>query len=79
MALFIIVAMALMHKDGIPSRLGGFGRCSTSVACVWVCLVYWGLVVVGVFVFGLGSMRLAVFLSRAIRFSCLVSDFVMGV
>ncbi len=29
-------------------------------------------------VFGLGSMFLAVLLSRVIRFSCFVSDFVMG-
>jgi hypothetical protein len=28
--------------------------------------------------FGLGSIRLTVFLSRVMRFSCLVSDFVMG-
>ena len=33
---------------------------------------------VGVLVFGLGSMLLAVFLSRVMRFRCLVSDFVMG-
>jgi hypothetical protein len=32
----------------------------------------------GVLVFGLRSMNLAVFLSRVIRFNCLVSDFVMG-
>jgi hypothetical protein len=30
-----------------------------------------------VFVFGLENMRLAVFLSRVIRFNCLVSDLVM--
>ena len=40
--------------------------------------MYWGSVVVGVLVFVLGSMRLAVFLSRVIRFSCIVSNFVMG-
>ena len=38
----------------------------------------WGSVVVGVFVFGLGSMFFAVFRSRVMRFSCPVSDFVMG-
>ena len=32
----------------------------------------------GLFVVWLGSMRLAVFLSHVMRFSCLVSDFVMG-
>ena len=36
-----------------------------------------GSVVVDVLVFGLGSMLLAVFLSRVIRFNCFVSDFVM--
>ena len=35
-------------------------------------------IVIGVFVFGLGSMPLTAFLSRVTRFSCLVSDFVMG-
>ena len=29
-------------------------------------------------VFGLGIIRLTVFLSRVMRFSCIVSDFVMG-
>ena len=77
-ALFIIVAMALLHRAGITSSLGGFGSCSTSLACVWVRLVCWGLVVVGVLVLGLGSMLLAVFLSCVMRFSCLVSDFMMG-
>ncbi len=33
----------------------------------------------GVLVFVLGSMRLAVSLSRVIRINCLVSGFVMGV
>ena len=77
LALFMIVAMALLHKAGMSSRLGGSGSCSTSLACVWVCLVYWGSVVVLAFVFGSGSMFLAVFLSRMMRFICLVSDFVM--
>ncbi len=36
-----------------------------------------GSVVNGVLVFGLGSICLAVFPSRVMRFSCLVSDFVM--
>ena len=40
--------------------------------------MYWGSVVVVAFVFGLGSMFLAVFLIRVMRFSCRVSDFVMG-
>jgi hypothetical protein len=35
-------------------------------------------VVIGVLVFCLGRMPLAVVLSRVMRFSCLVSDFVMG-
>ena len=33
---------------------------------------------VGMLVFGLGSMLLALFLSRVSRFSCFVSDFGMG-
>ena len=70
----MIVAMALLHK----AEMGWSGSCSTSLACVWVCLVYWGSVVGGVLVFGLGSMRLAVFLSRVMCFSCSVSAFVMG-
>ena len=38
----------------------------------------WGSVAVVAFVFGLGSQFFAVFLSRVRRFSCLVSDIVMG-
>ena len=49
------------------------------MACVRVCVFRAGSVVVGASVFGLGSMFFAVFLSRVIRLSCLVSDFVMGV
>ncbi len=74
----MIVAMALFLKAGMSSRLGVSGRCSTSLTCVCVCLVCWGLVVDGVLIFGLGSIRLAVFLSRVTRFYCLMSDFVMG-
>ena len=77
LALFLIVAMALLHNVGMPSRLGQSGSCSTSLACVLVCLVGCGLVVVGVLVFGSASMFLAVFLSRVSHFCCLVSDFVM--
>ncbi len=47
------------------------------MACVRVCVVCDVLIVVGASVFGLGSMFLAVFLSRVIRLSCLVSDFVI--
>ena len=43
-----------------------------------VCVVLLGLVVNDVSLFGLGSMLFAVFLSRVMRLSCLVSDFVMG-
>ena len=78
LALLRIMAMALLHIAGISSSLGGYGSCSTSLACVWVCLMCWGSVAVGVLVFGLGSMRLVVFLSRVMRFSCFVSNFVMG-
>ena len=52
--------------------------CSIFVACVRVCVVCDVLIVVGASVFGLGSMFLAVFLSRVIRLSCPVSVFVMG-
>ena len=77
LALFMTMAMTLLHKDGMSSRLGGYGSCRTSLACVRVCLVCWGSVVVGVLVFGLRSMFFAVFLSRVMRFSCLVSDLVI--
>ena len=48
------------------------------MACVWVFVVLVVSVVIGASVFGLGSMFCAVFLSRVIRLSCRVSDFVMG-
>ncbi len=37
-----------------------------------------GSVVVGLLVFGLGGVLLAVFLSRVMRLNVIVSDFVMG-
>ena len=40
--------------------------------------MFFGSVAVVALVFGWGSKFLAVFLSRVLRFSCLVSDFVMG-
>ena len=78
LALLMIVAMALLHKTGMFFRLGRSGSFSISLACVWVCLVYWGSAVDGVLVFVLGNMRLTVFLSRVDRFNFLVYDFVMG-
>ncbi len=48
------------------------------MSCVWVFVVLVGSVVIGASIFGLGSMFCAVFLSRVIRLSCRVSDFVMG-
>jgi hypothetical protein len=77
-ALITMVAMALWHSAGISCSSGGSGSCSTSLACVRVCVGLLGLVVIGVSVFGLWSMLLAAFLSLVVRFSCLVSDFVMG-
>ena len=77
-ALFMITDMALWRRDGISSSSGGSGSCSISVACVRVCVVRVESFVIGVSVFFLGSKLLAVFLSRVMRFSCLVSDFVMG-
>ena len=74
----MIVIMALLHKAGMSSRLGGSGSCRTVLACVWVSLACRELVSGVAVVFGLGSMVLAVFLSRMIRFSCILSDFVMG-
>ena len=50
----------------------------TSLVCVRVCVVCVKSVVTRVSVFGLGKMLLAVFLSRVMRFSCLVSNFVLG-
>jgi hypothetical protein len=52
--------------------------CNTLVACVRVCVLRVVSVVVGESVFGLGSMFFAVFMSRVIRLSCRVSEFVMG-
>ena len=62
----------------MSSNSGGLGSWRTSLACVRVCVVFVGSGVVDVSVFGLGSMFLAVFLSRVMRLSCLVSEFVMG-
>ena len=70
--------MDLWHKAGISPSSGGSGSCRTSLAWVRVCVVLLVSVVIGLSVFGLGSMVLAVFLSLEMRFSCLVSDFVMG-
>ena len=70
--------MALWHSAGISSSPGGSGSCKTSLACVHVCVGVLGLDMIGVSVFRLGSMLLAAFLSIVMRFSCLVSDFVMG-
>ncbi len=48
------------------------------MACVRISVVCVESVVTCVSVFGLGSMLLAGFPSRVMRFSCIVSDFVMG-
>jgi len=76
--LLMIEGMALLHRAGMSSSLGESRRWSTSVACVCDCFVCWGSVVSALLVLWMGSMRLTVFLSRVIRFSCLVSAFVMG-
>ncbi len=78
LALFMIAVIALWHRAGISSSCGGSVSCSTSVACVRVRVVRVVSVATGVLAFGLGSMLLAVFLSLEMRFSCLVSDFVIG-
>ncbi len=54
-ALLMIEAMALLYSAGNSSRLGGSERRGTSLACVCVCVVCWGSVVVGLSVVGLGS------------------------
>ena len=77
-ALITMAAMALWHIAGISCSSGGSESCSTSLACVRVCVGYLELVVIGVSVFVLWSMILAAILSLVMRFSCLVSDFVMG-
>ncbi len=77
-ALLMIEAIALLHRAGMSSRLGWYGRRRTSLACVCVCVACWGLVVDGLLVFGLGRIRLALFLSFVMRFSVLVSEFVIG-
>ena len=74
----MIIVIALWHRAGISSRCGGFASCSASVACLRVCVVRAVSVAFGVLAFGFGSMFLAVFLSLEMRFSCLVSDFVIG-
>ncbi len=74
----MILAIALLRNTGMSSRLGGSGSWSTMLAYVWVCLVCCGSVACVAVVFGLGSRFLAVFLRRVMRFSCLVSDFVIG-
>ena len=48
------------------------------MACVLAFVVFVVSVVIGASIFCLGSMFCDVFLSRVIRFSCRVSDFVMG-
>ena len=53
--------MALWHSAGMSSRSGGLRSCRTSLACVHVCVVLLGLVVIGLTVFGLGSLLLAAF------------------
>ena len=77
LALFMLTAIALLHIAEMSSILGGSGSCRTSLACVWLCLVLLRSEVSGVLVFALGSMFLAMFLTRVLRFSCLVSDFVI--
>ena len=69
--------MAFLHRAGMSSSLGESGSWITSVACVCVCLVCWRSVVSVLLYLGLESMRLAVFLSRVMRVSCIVSVFVM--
>jgi hypothetical protein len=76
--LYMMVAIALSHKVGMSSRLGGSESCSTSLACVWDCFVCCGSVAVIALVFDLERKFLAVFLRRVMRLSCLVSDFVIG-
>ena len=72
LALLIIVAMALWHRAKMSSSLGESFSWSTSVDFVRVYVVCWGSTDDGLFVFRLGSIRLAVFLSRGLRFSHLV-------
>ena len=74
----MISAMALWQSVGIFRSSGGSVSCNICVACVWVFVVLVVSVVIGASIFGLGSMFCAVFLSRAIRISCRVSDFEMG-
>ena len=78
LALFMILVIALWQRAGISSSYGGSASCSTSVACVRVCVVRGVPLAFGVSAFGLGSRFLAVFRSLDMRFSYLVSDFVMG-
>ncbi len=74
----MIAAITLWHSAGISCSSGGSGSCNTSVACVHVCVVRVASIVIEASVFGSGSMLLTVLLSRVMRLSCRVSDFVMG-
>ncbi len=74
----MITAIDVWQRAGISLSSGGSGSCSTSMACVRVCVVRVASIVIEVSVFGLGSMLLTVFLSRVMRLSCRVSDLVMG-
>ncbi len=77
-ALLIIEAIALLHRAGMSSRLVGSGRLSTSLVCVCVCVLCWGSDVNELSVFGLGSIRLAIFLGFVMRLNRRVSGFVIG-
>ena len=50
-ALFTIADMALCHSSEISYSSGGSGSCRTSLACVRVCVVLLGSVVICVSVF----------------------------
>ena len=71
-------AMALWHRVGMSSRLGVSVSCRISLAFVYVCVIRCGSLVGGITCVGFGSKFLVVFLSLVIRFSCRVSNLVMG-
>ncbi len=78
LALVRIVEIALWQRAGISTSCGGSASCSTSVACVRVFVERGVSVAFGVSALGLERRFLAMFRSFEMRFSCLVSDLVMG-
>jgi hypothetical protein len=70
--------MALWHMAEMSYIFGGSLSWSVSAAFVWMCVAFFISGGSSLLAFGLGAVRLAVFLRRVMRFICRVSDLVMG-